>query len=584
MSAAVIPDEALKSHTAILGKTGSGKSNAGKVVMETLLSRRERACVVDPTGTWWGLRSKPDGSPSRFKPVIFGGEHADVPIGAGHGAAIAETIGTTSTPAIVDTRLLKVSERTRFFTDFAETLLRTNKGPLTLFIDEAHLFAPQGRVNDPRSGEMLHAANNLVSLGRGIGLSIVLISQRPAKLHKDSLTQVETLVAMRLIHNLDVDAVKAWIGECADPAEGRELVASLPALPVGDAWVWSPALGILKRAHFPLATTFDSGRALAADAAVALAPIDLKGVAKRLEQVGKEVLANDPARLRARIAELERQARDAAAAAAKAGQVPDPEVLAGAERRGWELGTRQVQEAVAAAHREAVDAMFKVLGDGYADLVARLEELRGTGEARVPELAPSAPAPDKRTAPKPVPRQVETVKPRQPEPPPATPDAAGGALTPAKQRILIALRQLEAIGQGEPEKDSVAWFAGASPKSSTFTNNLGALRSAGLIDYPGAGRVALTGEGAALVPPVPAPTQADVLALVASKVPPAQMRIVEAAVRAFPGEIGKAELAEAVGASATSSTYTNNLGRLRSLGLITYPCQGVVRAAEVLFP
>jgi DNA helicase HerA-like ATPase len=87
-------------------------------------------------------------------------------------------------------------------------LHRVNSKPLHIIIDEAHLFAPQGRVPDPQSGRMVHAANNLVSGGRVKGLRIMLISQRPAKLHKDSLTQVETLIAMRLIAPQDRAAVE----------------------------------------------------------------------------------------------------------------------------------------------------------------------------------------------------------------------------------------------------------------------------------------------------------------------------------------------------------------------------------------
>jgi hypothetical protein len=37
---------------------------------------------------------------------------------------IAEAIGETSTPAILDTSRLKTGERMRFFTDFADTILR----------------------------------------------------------------------------------------------------------------------------------------------------------------------------------------------------------------------------------------------------------------------------------------------------------------------------------------------------------------------------------------------------------------------------------------------------------------------------
>lgn len=203
------PEAILDRHVAILGKTGSGKSNAAKVVAAYLMDKDERVCVVDPTGTWWGMRLDRTGKkPSNFKPVIFGGMHGDIEISGDHGKAIAGIIATSSDSAIIDTRSMSVSSRTKFFAAFGETLLRENRGPLHLIIDEAHLFAPQGRVNDPQSGAMLHAANNLVSLGRGIGLRIIMISQRPAKLHKDSLTQVETLAAMRLIAPQDRKAVE----------------------------------------------------------------------------------------------------------------------------------------------------------------------------------------------------------------------------------------------------------------------------------------------------------------------------------------------------------------------------------------
>jgi hypothetical protein len=291
-------------HTAYLGKTGSGKSNASKVVVEEQLLAGERVCIIDPTGAWWGLRLKPDGSPSPFKVVIFGGLHADVPITGDHGAVAAEVVATSSTPAIIDTRTMTVGERTRFFTDFAETLLRKNRGPLNLVIDEAHVFAPQGtRAADPQSGRMLHAANNLVSLGRSSGLRISLITQRPAKLHKDSLTQVETMVALRVIHPLDRGAVEAWVKEWADKKQGEEIVSSLPSLPTGDAWIWSPEAGILERYHFPLASTFDSGKPR--EDMPELQPIDLESVHALLGKAAEDIEANDPKLLKKRIGELE---------------------------------------------------------------------------------------------------------------------------------------------------------------------------------------------------------------------------------------------------------------------------------------
>ncbi len=72
-------------------------------------------------------------APSGHRIVIFAGQHADLPIQAADGPAIAGTIGTSpAIPTIIDTRQMTVSERTRFFTGFAETPVRTNQGELTV--------------------------------------------------------------------------------------------------------------------------------------------------------------------------------------------------------------------------------------------------------------------------------------------------------------------------------------------------------------------------------------------------------------------------------------------------------------------
>jgi hypothetical protein len=112
---------------------------------------------------------------------------------------------------------------------------------------------------------------------RARGLRIMLISQRPAKLHKDSLTQVETLIALRLIAPQDRAAVEDWIGEWADPKQGREVIASLPSLPRGTGWVWAPELGVLAKMAFPLIATFDSS-STPEHGEAAKSPVDLSAV------------------------------------------------------------------------------------------------------------------------------------------------------------------------------------------------------------------------------------------------------------------------------------------------------------------
>jgi hypothetical protein len=63
-----------------------------------------------------------------------------------------------------------------------------------------------------------------------------------------------------------------------------------------------------------------------------------------------------------------------------------------------------------------------------------------------------------------------------------------------------------------------------------------------------------------------------------------QWRILDALIEVYPDSLARAELAEVAGQSPNSSGYANNLGALRSLGLLDYPSPGVIVATDLLFP
>ena len=90
-------------HLSILGKVGSGKTFTAKGIVEKLLAAGRRVCIIDPTGVWWGLRALKDGEPSAFPVVIFGGEHADVPIDKGSGERLATVLAGANVPELADT-------------------------------------------------------------------------------------------------------------------------------------------------------------------------------------------------------------------------------------------------------------------------------------------------------------------------------------------------------------------------------------------------------------------------------------------------------------------------------------------------
>lgn len=549
----LIPAAALDSHVGILGKTGSGKSNAAKVLAERLMAEGQRVCALDPTGTWWGLRLDSGGKKrSQFSPVIFGGDHSDIAIGRQHGAVLGEAIGTSADSAIIDTQQMKVGERVEFATEFAEALLRANRGPLHLIIDEAHLFAPQGKVNDPQSGKMVHAFNNLVSLGRGRGLRIILISQRPAKLHKDSLTQVETLIAMRLIAPQDRAAIRDWVGEWADKAKGDEIIASLPSLPVGDAWVWAPQLDFLERKHFPLAVTYDSGTADANASARELPPIDTEKLGAKMDGIRQEAMANDPKRLKARIAELEREKAQVKPAGAT------PEELDAA----YQLGKMD-------GFTEGVDDAARRLGQKVLDFAAQFA-------LETQDPAPKvAPAPRQR-----VPKAVAA--PVNREAAAARPMPVGdGSITGPQLKVLGALAWWHAMGKDQPSRPQVAAICGWAVSSGHLKNVLGSLSSAALITYPSPGLVAMTPNGRARAPePDMSLTVVDGVRAVLSG---PQKAVFEVLLPGGDTPMDRASVADAIGWAPTSGHLKNVLGSLSTLQVITYPAKGMVALADWIF-
>lgn len=563
-----IPAKALEQHIAILGKTGSGKTYAAKGVVESILTDGGRVCIIDPTGAWHGLRSSASGKSAGFPVAIFGGAHADLPLGGAHGEAIAEIIGAASTPAILDTSLMRVGERTRFFADFADALVRKNKGPLHLVIDEAHLFAPQGKVNDPQSGAMLHAANNLVSLGRSRGLRIILITQRPAKLHKDSLTQVETLVALRLIAPQDRKAVEEWIKDNADEKQGREIITSLATLKTGQGWVWAPELKVLERVTFPKIKTFDSSAAPDGSAdgkGPVLAPIDKDAIAARLETVAKDALSNDPSRLKKEIAGLRQQL------AAKSVPAPDPLTVQDAERRGYGSGYGrgkidgyadaltgiQAELSGVVAAMDAAAGQFQAVRSAAAQ-VKQWADRAAKNPPKVSAVPPSAmPA---RTAPRPV---VER--------------PSGSKMPRAERRILTALAQYP----GGRTKNQVAVLAAYAVNGGGFNNALSALRTAAFIS--GAGdQLDITDPGLeALGGFDPLPTGRDLLDHWLRQLGKAEREALRVLADAWPNALTKEDVAAQAGYAADGGGFNNAISRLRTLELVSG--RGELKASDDLF-
>jgi uncharacterized protein len=305
-----LPKEAVTQTFAILAKRGMGKTYTASVLVEEIIKAGLPVVVVDPIGVWWGLRAAADGEGPGLPIVIAGGDHADVPITASSGEALARLVVEQNLSLVIDLSLLRKHERTRFMTDFAESLYHLNRTARHLVLDEADAFAPQ----QPMAGEqqMLGAMQDIVRRGRAHGLGVTLISQRSAELNKGVLTQAEVLVTLRLISPQDRTAVDAWVKAHGTEEQRNEMMSSLPSLPIGEAWFWSPGwLGIFKRVKVRRRETFDSSSTPKVGEAVKepqqLAEVELEAIRQQLEAAVQEAETDDPKELRRQVRELRGQ-------------------------------------------------------------------------------------------------------------------------------------------------------------------------------------------------------------------------------------------------------------------------------------
>jgi hypothetical protein len=315
MSKLCIPEEILQQHFVALGKTGSGKSSVLRYLVEHLLSEKKRVFIIDPKGDWWGLKSGADGRSAGFPVILFGdfkeAKASDIPINSRSGAHIAELITSGNRPCVIGFRGWKPSDMRQFWIDFASTLFNQNTGELYGIIDEVHNFAPKGKILDPKAGEMLHWSNRLLSEGRGLGLVFGIASQRPQKVHNDTLTCCETLIAMKVNHASDRQAVKEWIDGCGDKEQGKIVLDNLASLAKGEAFVWCPEIGFgPERKKFPLFKTFNSFAPPQLQEKIHTkdwASVDLDKVKEKLAVVIEEAKANDPKELKLTLREKDKE-------------------------------------------------------------------------------------------------------------------------------------------------------------------------------------------------------------------------------------------------------------------------------------
>ena len=234
-----IPINAATKTFAWLAKRGAGKTYAASTLAEEFHKVGVPFVVFDPIDVWWGLRLSADGKSKGLPIVVFGKEHADIQLTRDMGREIARAVVKENISCVISTFGMSKTDMRFLIAEFAEELLNINNTPRHVFIEEAHEYVPQ-RVQ-PGTGRTFAAVEALVVMGRNRGIGVSLINQRAATVNKDVLTQLDTLIALQNTSPQDRAALQGWVEvHNEDEAKFDKFMKSLPSLPKGEGWIWSP--------------------------------------------------------------------------------------------------------------------------------------------------------------------------------------------------------------------------------------------------------------------------------------------------------------------------------------------------------
>jgi hypothetical protein len=610
----------LSTRLLIQANSGGGKSWLLRRLAEQLFGKIP-VIIIDPEGEFATLREKLD--------FFLVGEGGDIPADVRSAGLLAETLLKLKASAVIDLfegyRKNPIG-RHLWVKAFLEGMLDAPKSlrhPTILIVDEAHMFCPE-QGESPAEGVMV----GIAGAGRKRGIAAIWATQRLALLDKNASSQLQNRMVGLTFEDVDVDRAVALLS--VPPELKHEFKAQVKVLEPGQFFAFGRAISkerILVNVG-PVETSHPKVGTANYSAAPPPAPAKIRELLPKLADLPQaaEEKAKTEKELRLEIRNLKAQIRSS----------PKETVTTKVDTRAIERAVRPLRELL----RDAMKIIVKVeaLGDfaglkeeetaALLDAVKRevrklaneklaardtkLQALRREANrlsARIKQLlddssdkiqidvtaapaskvsgeASSHAAISAREIHKGEPSHSQSVSrgattATQDHP---RPNDLNGDLNPPRKAILRAIAEFEAIGREQISKSWIAARSGASYTSSAYGNNLGYLRSNGYIEYPGPDKAALTDKGRNAAGPIEPPeTSEEVLQSCMKLLSGSQQSILKALHEKYPEPVDKTELADLAGASATSSAYGNNLGALRSAGMIEYPAPGKAKCADWLF-
>jgi uncharacterized protein len=119
------------------------------------------------------------------------------------------------------------------------------KIPITFVCEEAHRYVP----NDKTLGfePTKRAISKIAKEGRKYGVSLAIVTQRPAELDPTILSQCNTIFSLRLTNERDQEILKAGISDAA-----ASLLAFMPTMGTGEAVTFGEGVALPTRIKFDM--------------------------------------------------------------------------------------------------------------------------------------------------------------------------------------------------------------------------------------------------------------------------------------------------------------------------------------------
>ncbi|TKX75907.1 DUF87 domain-containing protein [Halorubrum sp. GN11_10-6_MGM] len=237
--------DVLTGRSFITGKSGSGKSNTASVVIENLLSNGFPVMIVDTDGEYYGLKEEYE--------ILHAGadDECDIVVSPEHAEKLANLALEQNVPIILDVSgYLEEDTANELLLEVVKQLFakeKRMKKPFLLVIEECHEYIPEGGGMD-ETGKMLIKVGKR---GRKHGLGIVGISQRPADVKKDFITQCDWLCWHRLTWDNDTKVVGRILGS--------KYASAVEDLGDGEAFLMTDWDESIRRIQFHRKETFDAG-------------------------------------------------------------------------------------------------------------------------------------------------------------------------------------------------------------------------------------------------------------------------------------------------------------------------------------